>query len=517
MYPSLLAHATDAKERLVAEHVRTAGARACAKICSSGCSRRSIKSTRSPRWTSSLRPRRRDAAPTDPRLRRLVAHRSRDLPADVGGRAVRRRRPAGEPLRAQPAGIRDAPYRAAGCSWDQPFDEVSPFGSSERHVLRTGRGVCVRGRIVGSIVVRVMLDYRTLPFISSQSPYLESLRPNRQVTPEGVSGPRRRVRRSTAGAARRSSSRAPASGRCPDAVFQRAGRIARTVLGVARARRRDVPRLFPQRSRRHLRARLSGDHLARPPDQPRGAGDAGARALRRAARAASTLFSALDAARRRRAAARCCAKCDPVSTASCSSPSGAGAVVPVFILAIFTRTYVATQLVAGAEEAAARDRDDGAAAGRGLRRAAAARRRGARRDRRSDHGAGAARDRRGRQPVRSHAPAGDQRARSLRVAAAVDADAGRRLPRASCSIGCRPTSARRRSASFAYRLAAAPVRASGREGIVTVPLTQPAAGNRAADRRARSPRALGGSCCSACSAPRSATGWRSGSPIRSTG
>jgi len=42
--------------------------------------------------------------------------------------------------------------------------------------------------MVGSLVVRVMLDYRTLPFISSQSPYLESLRPNRQVVPEGVSG-----------------------------------------------------------------------------------------------------------------------------------------------------------------------------------------------------------------------------------------------------------------------------------------------------------------------------------------
>src|SRR6185436_7988169 len=49
-----------------------------------------------------------------------------------------------------------APYRPAGCTWEQPIDEVSPFGSSERHVLRTGRGVCVRGRIAGGIVVRVM-------------------------------------------------------------------------------------------------------------------------------------------------------------------------------------------------------------------------------------------------------------------------------------------------------------------------------------------------------------------------
>jgi signal transduction histidine kinase len=82
----------------------------------------------------------------------------------------------------------EAQNRAAGCSWEDPFEEVSPFGSSERHVLRTGKGICVRGRVVGSIVVRVMLDYRTLPFISSQSPYLESLRPNRQAPPEGVSG-----------------------------------------------------------------------------------------------------------------------------------------------------------------------------------------------------------------------------------------------------------------------------------------------------------------------------------------
>src|SRR5205823_2570826 len=64
-----------------------------------------------------------------------------------------------------------ARFRASGCgTWEQPFDEVSKFGSSERHVLRTSRGICVNGRFAGSIVVRVMLDYQTLPFISSQSP-----------------------------------------------------------------------------------------------------------------------------------------------------------------------------------------------------------------------------------------------------------------------------------------------------------------------------------------------------------
>jgi signal transduction histidine kinase len=57
-----------------------------------------------------------------------------------------------------------------------------------RHVLRASRGVCVRGRPIGAIVVRAMLDYRTLPFISSQSPYLESLSPQRPQALEDVFG-----------------------------------------------------------------------------------------------------------------------------------------------------------------------------------------------------------------------------------------------------------------------------------------------------------------------------------------
>jgi signal transduction histidine kinase len=80
-----------------------------------------------------------------------------------------------------------APYFATGCGWEE-FEEMSPFGSAVRHVLRASRGICDRGRPVGAIVVRAMLDYRTLPFISSQSPYLESLRPNRERRAEGVFG-----------------------------------------------------------------------------------------------------------------------------------------------------------------------------------------------------------------------------------------------------------------------------------------------------------------------------------------
>ena len=63
--------------------------------------------------------------------------------------------------------------RGTSCDWDF-LDEVSPIGSSERHVLRASRALCERGRRLGSIVVRVMLDYRTLPFIRVESPYMAS-------------------------------------------------------------------------------------------------------------------------------------------------------------------------------------------------------------------------------------------------------------------------------------------------------------------------------------------------------
>jgi hypothetical protein len=66
-------------------------------------------------------------------------------------------------------------------------EEVAP-GASERHVPQASRGICEDGGVGGSIVVRVMLDYRTLPFLSSQNPYLESLRPERAAAPEGSQG-----------------------------------------------------------------------------------------------------------------------------------------------------------------------------------------------------------------------------------------------------------------------------------------------------------------------------------------
>ncbi len=91
-------------------------------------------------------------------------------------------------------GTMQAPTTATGCTWDN-FAEVAPFGSEERRLLLAQRRICVpQGpgqppRMVGTIVVHVGLDYRTLPFITSQIPYFEVFRPAGGATPrEGAAG-----------------------------------------------------------------------------------------------------------------------------------------------------------------------------------------------------------------------------------------------------------------------------------------------------------------------------------------
>ena len=51
--------------------------------------------------------------------------------------------------------------------------------AKERRMLHAERMICEDGdptRVAGSIVVHVAPDYRTLPFITSQSPYFEVFR-----------------------------------------------------------------------------------------------------------------------------------------------------------------------------------------------------------------------------------------------------------------------------------------------------------------------------------------------------
>ncbi len=81
-----------------------------------------------------------------------------------------------------------ARWQEPTCDWDM-YEEVSPFFAEERRVLHAGRAQCLPdGRKVGSIVVHAMLDYENLPFISSQSPYVELLRPGDPLRSEDISG-----------------------------------------------------------------------------------------------------------------------------------------------------------------------------------------------------------------------------------------------------------------------------------------------------------------------------------------
>ena len=68
----------------------------------------------------------------------------------------------------------DQAWRETSCGWEV-FEEVSPFFAEERRLLHAGRGVCVGGQIVGSVVVHVVLDYANLPFLAAQNPYVALL------------------------------------------------------------------------------------------------------------------------------------------------------------------------------------------------------------------------------------------------------------------------------------------------------------------------------------------------------
>ena len=76
-------------------------------------------------------------------------------------------------------GVPEPRWQGDRCEWEI-FGEVLPLGAQERRTLHAERAICVAsdgGAVpVGGIVVHVMLDYRILPFLSSQSPYFELFR-----------------------------------------------------------------------------------------------------------------------------------------------------------------------------------------------------------------------------------------------------------------------------------------------------------------------------------------------------
>ncbi len=78
------------------------------------------------------------------------------------------------------------------CAWTI-YEEVSPFFAEERRVLHAGRSICMddgtgERRVRGTIVVHAILDYSNLPFIASQNPYVELLRPGGEFLEEGLAG-----------------------------------------------------------------------------------------------------------------------------------------------------------------------------------------------------------------------------------------------------------------------------------------------------------------------------------------
>jgi signal transduction histidine kinase len=243
-----------------------------------------------------------------------------------------------------------ATYSPTGCTWDLS-DEVSPFASGERHVLRASRGVCSSSGTLGGVIVRAMLDYRTLPFISSESSYLESLREDRPAPMEGVSG--RDIEFVVYGW-----SRAPlnvtgtSAWPLPDAVFERMVQ-SRTPIWATIDRDDERFRVYLLNDRGGIYAlgypvitRLG--HLINLAELVTLAGVLYAMLV-----AAATLFNTLTS-RTPASGRELLREIRSSFYRKLFLAFVAGAVVPVAILALATRQYFANQFRSGIEESAAR-------------------------------------------------------------------------------------------------------------------------------------------------------------------
>jgi signal transduction histidine kinase len=79
-------------------------------------------------------------------------------------------------------------WQGTTCTWNV-YGEAAPFGADERRMLHAERGVCgPDGRPVGAVVIHVMLDYASLSFITSPSPYAQLVRAGGGPAREGVAG-----------------------------------------------------------------------------------------------------------------------------------------------------------------------------------------------------------------------------------------------------------------------------------------------------------------------------------------
>lgn len=79
-------------------------------------------------------------------------------------------------------------WKEDSCEW-RTFGEISPFGAHERQLLHAGRNICgAGGAHLGAIVLHVIQDNSTLSFLSSQNPYIELLRRRATERREEVRG-----------------------------------------------------------------------------------------------------------------------------------------------------------------------------------------------------------------------------------------------------------------------------------------------------------------------------------------
>ncbi len=124
----------------------------------------------------------------------VAADRAGARASHLRGRALRRHRRAGHRFALnvpEYTGTIQTPRTATACQWEI-FGEAARFGAEERRMLHAERSICqgtgLATRILGSIVVHIVPDYRTLPFITSQSPYFEVFRSQGGAPAEGTTG-----------------------------------------------------------------------------------------------------------------------------------------------------------------------------------------------------------------------------------------------------------------------------------------------------------------------------------------
>ena len=92
-----------------------------------------------------------------------------------------------------PDSVTASRWTGTGCQWEV-FGEVAPFGAEERRMLHAERGFCepgggAAGTPAGGVVVHVaQVDYESLPFIASRSPYVEPFETGRSASAPGAPG-----------------------------------------------------------------------------------------------------------------------------------------------------------------------------------------------------------------------------------------------------------------------------------------------------------------------------------------